>query len=132
MREAAKIAAERRKHLAAVRFELEAKLRDLLRGTGRDELAIERAPDPVDNVILTVSREAAVTDALRRSKIAAEVRLALAKLDAGDYGTCEDCEELIAAKRLAAVPWARFCVACQLVHEAESLPGAGVTALHTR
>ena len=30
-----------------------------------------------------------------------------------DYGICEDCEEEIGAKRLAAVPYATLCVACQ-------------------
>jgi len=38
---------------------------------------------------------------------------ALDRLDAGDYGTCLSCEEPIAPKRLRAVPWARYCIACQ-------------------
>jgi DnaK suppressor protein len=44
-----------------------------------------------------------------------EVDRALAKLaDAPeDFGLCEGCEEPIAAKRLALVPWAVLCVACQ-------------------
>jgi len=40
---------------------------------------------------------------------------ALAKL-AGtpeEFGICEECEEEIGAKRLAAVPYATLCVACQ-------------------
>ena len=28
-------------------------------------------------------------------------------------GVCLECEEPISAKRLDAVPWARYCVACQ-------------------
>jgi DnaK suppressor protein len=44
-----------------------------------------------------------------------QVDRALAKLaDApDDFGLCEDCEEEIAPKRLAAVPYATLCVACQ-------------------
>ncbi|MBL8290878.1 MAG: TraR/DksA C4-type zinc finger protein [Bryobacterales bacterium] len=38
---------------------------------------------------------------------------ALARLDSGEYGICVECERPIAAKRLAAVPWASHCVACQ-------------------
>jgi len=38
---------------------------------------------------------------------------ALDRMDAGDYGVCLSCEEPIPAKRLAAVPWARYCVRCQ-------------------
>jgi len=42
-----------------------------------------------------------------------EVELALKKMDAGTYGTCETCREEIAAKRLKAIPWARNCRECQ-------------------
>jgi DnaK suppressor protein len=38
---------------------------------------------------------------------------ALDRLAAGDYGTCLACDEPIAAKRLRAVPWARYCLTCQ-------------------
>jgi DnaK suppressor protein len=41
------------------------------------------------------------------------VEAALARLDSGEYGICVECERPIAAKRLAAVPWASHCVACQ-------------------
>jgi DnaK suppressor protein len=46
----------------------------------------------------------------------AQLRLieeALDRLDSGDYGICLACEEPIPAKRLRAVSWARYCVACQ-------------------
>jgi len=38
---------------------------------------------------------------------------ALDRLQAGDYGTCLRCEEPIPAKRLKALPWAKYCVRCQ-------------------
>jgi len=38
---------------------------------------------------------------------------ALDRLNSGDYGTCLGCEEPIPAKRLKALPWARYCVDCQ-------------------
>ncbi len=41
------------------------------------------------------------------------VEEALDRLDSGDYGTCANCEEPIPTKRLRALPWARYCVACQ-------------------
>ncbi len=41
------------------------------------------------------------------------VEEALDRLDAGDYGVCLACEQPIPAKRLQAVPWARYCVECQ-------------------
>ena len=38
---------------------------------------------------------------------------ALDRLDAGDYGICLSCEEEIPGKRLAALPWAKYCIPCQ-------------------
>jgi len=38
---------------------------------------------------------------------------ALDRIEAGDYGTCMSCEEPIPAKRLQALPWAKYCVTCQ-------------------
>ena len=46
-------------------------------------------------------------------KLLREVQDALRRIAQGTYGTCYECEEPISAKRLDAVPWARFCVACQ-------------------
>ena len=41
------------------------------------------------------------------------VNQALDRLESGDYGVCLSCEEPIPAKRLRALPWARYCVPCQ-------------------
>jgi len=41
------------------------------------------------------------------------VNAALVRLDSGEYGICAECERPIGAQRLAAVPWATCCVACQ-------------------
>jgi DnaK suppressor protein len=46
-------------------------------------------------------------------KLLREVQDALRRFDAGSYGVCHQCDEPISIKRLDAVPWARYCVACQ-------------------
>lgn len=38
---------------------------------------------------------------------------ALERLQSGEYGICEDCQEPIPGKRLQAIPWAKYCVRCQ-------------------
>ena len=38
---------------------------------------------------------------------------ALERIDSGDYGICEMCEEEIAPERLEALPFTRLCVSCQ-------------------
>ena len=46
-------------------------------------------------------------------KLLREISDALHRLDQDAYGICMECEEPISAKRLDAVPWARYCVTCQ-------------------
>ena len=41
-----------------------------------------------------------------------QVDLALARLDAGEYGLCESCGEQIGEKRLEALPYATLCIEC--------------------
>jgi DnaK suppressor protein len=42
-----------------------------------------------------------------------QIQAALDRLQLGEYGICLSCEEPIPAKRLIALPWARYCVPCQ-------------------
>lgn len=46
-----------------------------------------------------------------------EVRAAMRRLQEGRYGHCEDCGDPIELQRLASLPAARYCIACQRVHE---------------
>src|SRR5437016_14105439 len=46
-------------------------------------------------------------------KLLREISVALHRIDTGHYGVCMECEEPISSKRLDAVPWAKYCVACQ-------------------
>ena len=42
-----------------------------------------------------------------------QVDAALARLDAGTFGTCIRCGRAIAAERLEALPWAAHCIDCR-------------------
>jgi RNA polymerase-binding transcription factor len=42
-----------------------------------------------------------------------QVDAALARIDAGTFGSCPRCGKPIAAERLEALPWAAFCIDCQ-------------------
>jgi DnaK suppressor protein len=55
--------------------------------------------------------EAALTD--RHVQALRDIDAALARLDAGEYGRCEDCGTPIPDARLSAWPEARRCVPCQ-------------------
>jgi DnaK suppressor protein len=42
-----------------------------------------------------------------------QIRRALARIADGSYGVCLHCDEDISPKRIAAVPWAAYCIKCQ-------------------
>ena len=48
------------------------------------------------------------------SAILAQVRAALARIEAGTYGTCEVDGEPIGEKRLESVPWTPYCLKHQM------------------
>ena len=79
----------------------------------RDDIAIEKAADAIDEVQLAGERELAIRNLDRESGLLRKVRGALARIADDSYGTCMHCEEEISAKRLKAVPWAPFCIRCQ-------------------
>ena len=79
----------------------------------RDEIVIEKAPDALDEVQLMGERELAIRNLDRDSTMLRQIRLALARISRGTYGVCQHCEEDILPKRMAAVPWAAFCIKCQ-------------------
>lgn len=46
-------------------------------------------------------------------KILEKINLAIEKLKKNTYGICEACGKKIAAPRLKALPYARYCIRCQ-------------------
>ena len=89
----------------------------------RDEIAIEKSPDAIDEVTRAAERELAIRNLDRESNLFRNVRAALRRIDDGSFGVCAHCEEDISPKRLAAVPWAPFCIRCQEAadrHESEA------------
>jgi DnaK suppressor protein len=46
------------------------------------------------------------------AQILAEVNDALARIENGTYGRCENCHRPIPKERLEAVPYARYCIRC--------------------
>jgi DnaK suppressor protein len=38
---------------------------------------------------------------------------ALSRIQDGTFGECLHCGQEIGAKRLAAIPWTRYCITCQ-------------------
>jgi len=89
----------------------EAELIQVLRN--RDAITIEKSADALDEVQHAAERELAIRNLDREFNLLRLVRLALRRIDEGTYGICMHCEEDINPKRLAAVPWAPYCIRCQ-------------------
>jgi DnaK suppressor protein len=79
----------------------------------RDGITIEKSPDALDEVQNAAERELAIRNLDRESNLLRNVRLALRRIDEGTFGVCVHCDEEISPKRIAAVPWTPYCIACQ-------------------
>lgn len=100
---------------------LRRKLEELAESGGqcRDELRIEPVADSLDQLISNASRELAMAQIENKARLLRDVEAALAKIESDPRPElCEECGQPIAPKRLEAVPWARLCVQCQEMEEA--------------
>jgi DnaK suppressor protein len=95
------------------RTKLMEKVQQLHGSVSKEEIAIERNAELIDEIQRTSEREIALTLMNHDWKTAAQVRAALQRLEDGTYGICESCEEPIGERRLDAIPWARLCIRCQ-------------------
>jgi len=100
--------------LNAFRRALENRRTELGAGGGnREALAIDTSPEDLDRIQQASERDLAMRILEGNSSRLREVQAALRRMDAGAFGICVDCEENINPKRLAAVPWASYCIVCQ-------------------
>ena len=79
----------------------------------RDGITIERSADQLDEIQAASQRALAVCNLDREFNLLRDARAALRRIQEGTFGTCQECDEDIHPKRLAAVPWATFCIRCQ-------------------
>ena len=79
----------------------------------REAMAIESSSDELDQTQCANDRDYAMSTLQRNSDRLREVRDALRRIESGTFGFCAACEEEINPRRLAAIPWAGFCVVCQ-------------------
>ncbi len=105
---------ERLARLEAEVAELDAEDRELLSEASgenayRDHMA--------DQGSATFERELDMTLEENVRDLLAEVRGALARIEAGTYGTCDRCGSQIPVERLEAMPTASLCVTCKEAEE---------------
>ena len=80
-----------------------------------NDLSVDDAetPDPVDLAVRNYSKNVMLAVSENESKQLALIDEALLRIEDDEYGVCQNCEKEINPKRLAAIPWARYCLDCQ-------------------
>ncbi|MBI1355049.1 MAG: hypothetical protein GC160_11940 [Acidobacteria bacterium] len=97
-----------------IREQLEAKLAEVSGNGGRrDELITEWSNDPMDQIQSRADLDLTVRFVNTDFQTKRQVQTAMALLENGEYGICQECGEEINPKRLEAIPWTTVCVSCQ-------------------
>ncbi len=93
----------------------------------REGIAVERSADQLDEIQWASERAIAVSNLDREFGPLRSAREALRRIEDGSFGTCQQCDEAIHPKRLAALPWAEFCIRCQEVLDQNPEEGQALT-----
>ncbi|MCC6847763.1 MAG: RNA polymerase-binding protein DksA [Deltaproteobacteria bacterium] len=86
---------------------------------GMTDAKAENFPDPTDRASLESNRNFTLRIRDRERKLIAKIKEALARIDDGSYGKCEECGENIGRERLEARPVTTLCIDCKSLQEAE-------------
>jgi DnaK suppressor protein len=81
------------------------------------ESADDGTEDIVDRANNSYNRELMFSLSDGERQLVLQIDAALRRMDEATYGRCANCGQTIAAPRLEAVPWARFCIDCQELAE---------------
>jgi DnaK suppressor protein len=76
-------------------------------------------PDPTDRANLETDRNFLLRIRDRERKLILKIKDALARIDDGTFGVCEECGEEISEERLKARPVTTLCIDCKTKAEEE-------------
>jgi len=91
----------------------------MIKSHTREDICIVQSNEQIETVQLAGQREFAARVLERETRILMEIGAALKRIDNGDFGICLECEEPISPKRLAALPWAGYCLHCQELRDSQ-------------
>jgi len=87
-------------------------------GSIEDETDDETTDNHIaETATVTLDREIDYTLEENSEHVLSEIEGALERIEEGTYGTCVNCGKPIAEERLAAIPWATYCIDCKRVLE---------------
>lgn len=106
---------------------LQSQLDELLREADKtvSEMTDEKTnfPDPTDRASLESDRNFELRIRDRERKLILKIREAMERLDSGEFGVCESCEEDIGEARLRARPVTTLCIDCKTEQERQEKIG---------
>jgi DnaK suppressor protein len=90
-------------------------LRQTMNRTAQDgrEADLESAQDIADRAANSYNKEFLFSQSNNERQLLQMVDAALNRVREGTFGECISCGAEINLKRLEAVPWTRYCIACQ-------------------
>lgn len=110
-----------REQLELFRIQLLQKKQDILTDAGKTMTEMTdqttNVPDPNDRATLESGRSFELRIRDRERKLLSKIDEAIARIDDGSYGICEDCGEEIGLKRLEARPVTTLCIDCKTLQE---------------
>ena len=80
-------------------------------------------PDPTDRASLESDRNFELRIRDRERKLISKIREALERIEAGEFGECEDCGDQIGEARLKARPVTTLCIECKTEQERQEKIG---------
>jgi DnaK suppressor protein len=89
------------------------------------EMTDEKAnfPDPTDRASLESDRNFELRIRDRERKLISKIRETLDRIEAGEFGECEDCGDQIGEARLKARPVTTLCIECKTEQERQEKIG---------
>jgi DnaK suppressor protein len=101
-----------------IRKTLEGRAEELRRGikkTQQQGRALDSGiqGDALDRSITDSTKEFLFNKSTQERRLLNLTEVALRRIKEGNFGECSNCGEAINHKRLEAVPWAQYCIACQ-------------------
>jgi DnaK suppressor protein len=79
----------------------------------REGITVERSADQLEEIQAASQRALAVCNLDREFNQLRNARAALRRIEEASFGICQGCDLDIHPKRLAALPWAPYCIRCQ-------------------
>jgi len=115
-----KLTAKQVKELKKILNEKRNDLLNIVERKKHIELPDIEVGDEIDTASISVEKEMLFELTNNEKVMLDSIEAALRKIEKNKYGYCESCGKIINFRRLKTIPWARYCLSCQVKFEKPS------------